>query len=49
METASFELLLADQVYGDSEVYNLVRQMCIDYMVTLLLQPEFNFKYSDMS
>ncbi|CAK9184695.1 unnamed protein product [Ilex paraguariensis] len=24
---------VADQVYGDSEVYDLVRQMCIDYMV----------------
>ncbi|KAJ7981197.1 OTU domain-containing protein 5-like [Quillaja saponaria] len=23
---------VADQVYGDSEVYDLVRQMCIDYM-----------------
>ncbi|KAL1544515.1 OVARIAN TUMOR DOMAIN-containing deubiquitinating enzyme 6 [Salvia divinorum] len=23
---------VADQVYGDSELYNLVRQMCIDYM-----------------
>lgn len=24
---------VADQVYGDSEGYDLVRQMCIDYMV----------------
>ncbi|CAI0398356.1 unnamed protein product [Linum tenue] len=24
---------VADQVYGDSEAYDLVRQMCIDYMV----------------
>lgn len=24
---------VADQVYGDSEVYDLTRQMCIDYMV----------------
>ncbi|XP_075521994.1 OVARIAN TUMOR DOMAIN-containing deubiquitinating enzyme 6 [Primulina tabacum] len=24
---------VADQVYGDSELYDLVRQMCIDYMV----------------
>ncbi|GMP88389.1 hypothetical protein CsSME_00040399 [Camellia sinensis var. sinensis] len=24
---------VADQVYGDCEAYNLVRQMCIDYMV----------------
>lgn len=24
---------VADQVYGDSEVYDLIRQMCIDYMV----------------
>ncbi|KAG8655088.1 OVARIAN TUMOR DOMAIN-containing deubiquitinating enzyme 6 isoform X2 [Manihot esculenta] len=23
---------VADQVYGDSEVYDLIRQMCIDYM-----------------
>lgn len=23
----------ADQVYGDSELYDLARQMCIDYMV----------------
>lgn len=27
---------VADQVYGDSELYDLVRQMCIDYMVTEL-------------
>lgn len=25
---------VADQVYGDSEAHDLVRQMCIDYMVT---------------
>ncbi|XWS28537.1 hypothetical protein CRYUN_Cryun25bG0078600 [Craigia yunnanensis] len=25
-------LAVADQVYGDSEAYNLIRQMCIDYM-----------------
>lgn len=25
---------VADQVYGDSELYDLVRQMCIDYMVS---------------
>lgn len=24
---------VADQVYGDSEAYDLIRQMCIDYMV----------------
>lgn len=24
---------VADQVYGDSELYDLTRQMCIDYMV----------------
>ena len=24
---------VADQVYGDSETYDLIRQMCIDYMV----------------
>ena len=24
---------VADQVYGDSEVYDLIRQMCVDYMV----------------
>lgn len=24
---------VADQVYGDSETYDLTRQMCIDYMV----------------
>lgn len=24
---------VADQVYGDSEAYDLTRQMCIDYMV----------------
>jgi OTU domain-containing protein 5 len=24
---------VADQVYGDSEGYDLIRQMCIDYMV----------------
>ena len=24
---------VADQVYGDSEAYDLARQMCIDYMV----------------
>lgn len=24
---------VADQVYGDSESYDLARQMCIDYMV----------------
>ena len=24
---------VADQVYGDSELHDLVRQMCIDYMV----------------
>lgn len=28
---------VADQVYGDSELYDLVRQMCIDYMVCELL------------
>lgn len=28
---------VADQVYGDSELYDLARQMCIDYMVILLL------------
>lgn len=28
---------VADQVYGDSEVYDLIRQMCIDYMVWHLL------------
>jgi len=27
---------VADQVYGDSEMYDLARQMCIDYMVILL-------------
>ena len=26
---------VADQVYGDSEAYDLTRQMCIDYMVML--------------
>ncbi|KAJ6410136.1 hypothetical protein OIU84_009600 [Salix udensis] len=25
---------VADQVYGDSEMYDVARQMCIDYMVT---------------
>lgn len=24
---------VADQVYGDPEVYDIARQMCIDYMV----------------
>jgi hypothetical protein len=24
---------VADQVFGDSETYDLIRQMCIDYMV----------------
>ena len=24
---------VADQVYGDPEAFDLVRQMCIDYMV----------------
>lgn len=28
---------VADQVYGDSETYDVVRQMCIDYMVPFLL------------
>lgn len=27
---------VADQVYGDSEAYDLTRQMCIDYMVGAL-------------
>ena len=27
---------VADQVYGDSEEYDMARQMCIDYMVILL-------------
>lgn len=27
---------VADQVYGDSETYDVVRQMCIDYMVPFL-------------
>lgn len=26
---------VADQVYGDSEACDLIRQMCIDYMVRL--------------
>lgn len=26
---------VADQVYGDSDEHDLVRQMCIDYMVCL--------------
>lgn len=26
---------VADQVYGDSEAYDVTRQMCIDYMVGL--------------
>lgn len=26
---------VADQVYGDSEMYDLTRQMCLDYMVIL--------------
>lgn len=26
---------VADQVYGDSEAYDLIRQMCIDYMVQI--------------
>lgn len=26
---------VADQVYGDSDEHDLVRQMCIDYMVRL--------------
>lgn len=28
---------VADQVYGDSEAYDLVRQMCIDYMVWIFV------------
>ena len=24
---------VTDQVYGDSEMYDLARQMCVDYMV----------------
>ncbi|WVZ03888.1 hypothetical protein V8G54_024694 [Vigna mungo] len=31
---------VADQVYGDSEVYDLVRQMCIDYMWFYLQEQE---------
>lgn len=27
---------VADQVYGDSESYDLTRQMCMDYMVMFL-------------
>ncbi|KAL0460032.1 UNVERIFIED_CONTAM: OVARIAN TUMOR DOMAIN-containing deubiquitinating enzyme 6 [Sesamum latifolium] len=29
---------VADQVYGDSELYDLVRQMCIDYMIGSLMR-----------
>lgn len=29
---------VADQVYGDSEAYDLIRQMCIDYMVWWILE-----------
>jgi OTU domain-containing protein 5 len=28
---------VADQVYGDSEAYDLARQMCMDYMVIFFL------------
>ena len=28
---------VADQVYGDSEAYDLTRQMCIDYMVRVFM------------
>lgn len=31
---------VADQVYGDSEAYDLARQMCMDYMVIFLNFPD---------
>lgn len=39
---------VADQVYGDSEAYDLTRQMCIDYMVGLAMQTLFCMSYSDL-
>ena len=29
---------VADQVYGDSDAYDLTRQMCIDYMVGFVIE-----------
>lgn len=33
---------VADQVYGDSEAYDVVRQLCIDYMVLYFLMHVFD-------